>query len=71
MRDGLVKFDVNSLISGEELEKGFTYSNSHREFENDQQRIDAANGLLSTDEILKIAPRVLNTGYARTDERTK
>lgn len=64
--------DPESLISGRELALGYTYKNSFRKWKDEQQRLDAVSGKMTTEEILTCAPRVFRDDkiYAHTDERS-
>ena len=53
--------DPESLISGKELEQGFSYSNSSRNWSREEQYLQAVRGDISWDEVLKTAPRVFRT----------
>lgn len=53
----LVPYDYNSLLTGEEVEQGFTFTNSERVFPSEQTRLDAVAGYYKPDLIIKIAPR--------------
>jgi len=50
-------FDPESLISGEEAAKGMTYDNSRRVWPDTDTELDAIEGRISTDEVLRVAPR--------------
>jgi hypothetical protein len=52
-------YDPESLISGEEIKQGMSYTNSKRFWMDEQQYLDAVEGLLTVDEILMLAPRKL------------
>lgn len=51
--------DPESLISGEELAKGLNYKNSKRWWASKESYLRAVSGEVSTDDILRDAPRVL------------
>lgn len=53
-------YDYNSLLTGEELEAGFDYDNSHREFSDPQEEVAASYGHRTTEQILAAGPRVFN-----------
>ena len=55
-------YDPESLMSGREAELGFTYSNSHREWDCEEDYNRAVKGLMSTEEVLEKHPRVFNEG---------
>lgn len=50
--------DPESFITGAELEKGFTYTNSRRNWANYRHYVAAVAGMLTPEEIAKTAPRV-------------
>jgi hypothetical protein len=50
-------YDPESLISGAEVEQGFTYSNSRREWADETAYQRAVRGDMPTAEILATAPR--------------
>lgn len=51
-------YDPESLITGAEIAKGLTYTNSKRQWENQSYYLLAVEGYLTIEEILHIAPRV-------------
>ncbi len=55
-------YDPESLITGEESERGLTYQNSERSFASVSTELSAYSGELTTDEILVYGPRRLKTG---------
>ena len=55
-------YDPNSLMSGSEAEKGFTYTNSTRVFPDVGTELMAVDGRLTTEEILLVGPRVFTDG---------
>lgn len=55
-------YDPNSLMSGAESENGFTYANSTRKFPDVETELAAVDGRLTTEEILKVGPRVFTDG---------
>lgn len=57
-------FDPESLMSGAEAAQGMTYTNSHRVFPSAEAELDAIHGRINTDEVLRIAPRVLRPTLA-------
>ena len=57
-------YDPECLINGNEINQGFTYTNSKRDWVSEQHYLDAVSQLLSPDEILATAPRRL---YDRTE----
>ena len=59
-------FDPESLLTGAEIAKGFTYSNSHRQYPDEAVRQAIIRGIYKTSEIPEIAPRVFNEGYSPT-----
>ena len=65
-------FDPESLISGAELAKGYTYRNSKRGWVNEPAYHSATEGNMTVEDILRFAPRVFvdSPSYARSDERT-
>ncbi len=60
-------YDYNSLLTGEEIEKGFDYDNSHREFADPQEEVAASYGHRTTSQILAAGPRVFNVVATVTD----
>jgi hypothetical protein len=51
-------FDPESLISGAEIARGFTYTNSKRAWQSEAHYRSAVMGDIDTNAILKSAPRV-------------
>jgi hypothetical protein len=49
--------DPESLISGAEIQQGLAYDNSKRNWESEEHYMSAVLGNISTDEILRTAPR--------------
>jgi len=70
-------FDPDSLITGAELKRGFTYKNSKRGWLSVEDYHLATEGQLTREQILMVGPRVFldqpksSPLYARTDERTR
>ena len=52
--------DPESLITGAELAEGMTYGNSHRDWLNVGSYKRACSGEMSTNDVLIVAPRILN-----------
>ena len=52
-------FDPESFITGEELEAGFTYSNSARNWDSENTYKAAVRGSIPVGVVALIAPRVL------------
>jgi hypothetical protein len=50
-------FDPESLMSGEEEARGMTYTNSRRVWPSADVELDAIEGRIDTDEVLRVAPR--------------
>ncbi len=68
------RYDPESLISGEEISKGFTYTNSRRNWANQKHYQNATDGLMTIEEILRTAPRVflpIAAIYSRSNERVR
>lgn len=51
-------YDPDSLITGAELAKGFTFANSKRSWTNHEDYLAATRGEMTTEEILTKAPRI-------------
>ena len=51
--------DPDSLMTGAEIDAGFTYANSTREWNNQRHYLLACAGNLSSSEIARTAPRIL------------
>ncbi len=60
-------YDYNSLLTGEEIELGFDYDKSHREFADPQEEVAASYGHRTTEQILAAGPRVFNVVASITD----
>ena len=54
-------FDPESLITGEEEAKGFTYLNSRRQYPSDEVREQICRGDIPASEVPTIAPRAFAT----------
>jgi hypothetical protein len=52
-------YDPESLITGAEIARGLTYTNSKRYWENQSYYLLAVEGYLTIEEIIRIAPREL------------
>jgi hypothetical protein len=52
-------FDPESLLSGEEIARGCSYTNSRRRWSNLEQYEKACSGEFTGEHILRIAPRVI------------
>ena len=53
-------FDPDSLITGEESEKGLTYANSSRKFPDAETREKVIRGEVSQTDVVRLYPRTLN-----------
>lgn len=51
--------DPESLISGAEIARGMTYTNSKRNWRDEAHYISAVTGAIDTDTVLSTAPRVI------------
>ena len=76
------RYDPESLITQAEIDAGFTYKNSRRNWANEKHYQSATDGYMTIDEILRTAPRVFVTEpmtgswatklpYSRANERTR
>jgi hypothetical protein len=61
---GLNMYDPECLITGAELAAGFSYTNSAREWNNQSDYDAACMGLMTPDQIVHRAPRVLLSACA-------
>ena len=52
-------YDPESLLTGAEEEAGMTYENSRRNWPDEATHAKAISGYLTTEEILRVAPRAL------------
>lgn len=59
-------FDPESLITGAEEEKGFTYLNSHRHYPSDEVREAIVRGDIPASKVPEIAPRVFTEDALRS-----
>jgi hypothetical protein len=59
-------YDPDSLITGEEIARGMTYTNSTRSWRNEEHYIQAISGELSPEEIAESAPRMLKSADVKS-----
>ncbi len=56
------QYDVNSLMSEHERQRGMTYTNSHRIFADTAMEWTATHGYMTPDEVIAAAPRIWKGG---------
>jgi hypothetical protein len=56
--------DPESLLTGAEINAGYDYANSHREYPSKEVYLLAVSGEMTSEDVSRIAPRVFNTGYS-------
>jgi hypothetical protein len=61
MTIGHATTDPESLLTGAEVEAGFTYKNSHRSWATETAKRKALAGDLTEQEILELGPRKFNS----------
>lgn len=62
--------DPESFITGRELEQGFTYTNSRRNWHSYRQYVAAVIGNLTPEQIAELAPRVTYPDWKQLHEKT-
>lgn len=63
-------YDPESLIDGDEINHGMTYTNSKRNWRDEKHYLDAVLGNISVEEILNFAPRKFIGGNINFDTKT-